>query len=419
MGSPQKRTSPAGSLSRPSEPKSPAGAPPAPQEGFHRDASTVLGYAGITCFAFWVYAFGPALALLREELQFSYTMLGVYTAAWSGGTVLTGFVFPLAARRLPRAVLLWLSALLAAGGAGMFGLGSGVAATLAGSGVLGLGGTMLLTSLQAILSDRHGRRRDRALTEANIGAAACAVLAPLALGALATSAVGWRAAFALPVLALGALYVRYRGEPLPAAPGGRASRQHRRLPTASWLFVGLAAASMGVEFCLAYFGAEHLSAIGLSTAAAVIAMTSHYLGLLVGRVGGALATRRSGRDAPLLYASLATTAGGFLLFWLTASPAVAVLGLLLAGVGIANLYPLSVALSLGAAPGLEDQANSRSQLLGGLFVIVAPYLLGSMADRLGLTTAFSIVLVLIGLCLLLLFAGLGAHRPGGSHPHGS
>jgi hypothetical protein len=79
-------------------------------------------------------------------------------------------------------------------------------------------------------------------------------------------------------------------------------------------------------------------------------------------------------------------------------------------VGIANLYPLSVALSLGAAPGREDRANSRSQLLGGLVVITAPYLLGSLADRFGLTAGFTVEPVLIGLCLLLLVAGLRDRR---------
>ena len=78
---------------------------------------------------------------------------------------------------------------------------------------------------------------------------------------------------------------------------------------------------------------------------------------------------------------------------------------------MANLYPLSVALSLGAAPGREDQANSRTQLLGGLLVVGAPYLLGATADRLGLSTAFAIEPVLIGACLLLLVLGLRARRP--------
>jgi MFS family permease len=167
---------------------------------------------------------------------------------------------------------------------------------------------------------------------------------------------------------------------------------------------------MAVEFCLVYFGAEQLQGTGLSATVAATAMSSHYLGLLVGRIGGAIATRRSGRAFCLLYASLAMTAGGFVLFWLTSVSVVALVGLLLAGLGIANLYPLSVALSLEAAPGSEDQANSRSQLLGGLLVIVAPYVLGNVADRAGLITAFAIEPLLIGVCLLLLLTGLRARR---------
>jgi MFS family permease len=377
---------------------------------FRRDAPTVLSYAVVACYTLWLYAFGPALTLLRGELHFSYTLLGAYSALWSGGAVLAGVGFPLAARKLSRAALLWCSALLAAAGAGVFTLGGGVASTLAGAGILGLGGTMLLTVTQAILSDRHGSRRERALTEANVGAGACAVLAPLALGALALTPAGWRAVFAVPIAGLAALYLFYRRHVVPAAAVGPNAQRHQRLPLACWLFTGLVAASMAVEFCLIYFGAGQLTAIGLSTTAAATAMSAHYLGILIGRVGGAIATRRPGRSVPLVCASLAITLGGFLLFWLTALPAVAVLGLLLAGLGLANLYPLSLALTLGAASGREDQANARTQLLGGLLVIAAPYLLGTLADGLGLVAAFAIEPVLIGLCLLLLLTGLRASR---------
>ena len=380
------------------------------QTSLYRDASTVLAYSALTCFAFWNYAYGPALALLRSELEFSYTLLGVYTAAWSAGPVLTGVVFARTARRQSREALVWGSASLASFGAGVFLLGSGLPSTLVGAGILGFGGTMLLTVLQAVLSDRHGERRGQALTEANIGAAACAVFAPLALSALAVTAVGWRGALALPGLGLAVLYLRYRRQMLPQRPGRDSRLRRGRLPVACWLFAGLAAGSMGVEFCLVYFGAEQLQGTGLSTTAAVTAMSSQYVGLLIGRIGGALATRSPGRTVPLLYLSLAATTGGFLLFWLSAVPAIAVLGLLLAGLGIANLYPLSLALSLDAAPGQEDQANSRSQLLGGLTVMGAPYLLGNLADHLGLSAAFAIEPVLIGLCLVLLVTGLRARQ---------
>ncbi|MCD4524430.1 sugar MFS transporter [Nocardioides sp. cx-173] len=389
-----------------------AGRPPgstAQGSSFVRDSPTVLSYAALLCFAFWVYGYGPALSLLRDDLRFSYTVLGAYTAAWSAGTVLTGLLFPTAARLLPRAALLWGSSIVATAGLALFVLGSGVGPTLAGGAVLGVGGTMLLTTIQALLSDTHAELRERALVEANIGAAACAVAAPLALGALAVTAVGWRAAFAFPAVALAALYLCFRRLPLPAASPHHGARPGP-LPTACWLYAGLAAASMAVEFCLAYFGTEQLKDNGLATSSAVLAMSSHYVGLLLGRIVGAVATGRPGRSGELLYASLVATAGGFALFWLASDTVAVTLGLFVAGLGIANLYPLAVALSLAAAPGREDQANSRSQLLGGLLVVAAPYALGSLADRVGLTRAYAIEPVLIALCLILLLAGNRARR---------
>jgi cyanate permease len=384
-----------------------------PAEGpFVRDAPTVLSYAALACYTFWLYAFGPALALLREELHFSYTVLGVYSALWPVGTAAAGAGFAFAARRLPRAVLLWCSALATAAGAALFTLGSGIAPTLLGAGVLGLAGTTLLMVLQAILSDRHGARRDRALTEANVGAGVCAVLAPLVLGALAAGPVGWRATFAVPVLGLAVLYLRYRHRPLPAAPRQQHTGRRGRLPLACWLFAALTAVGMAIEFCLVYFGTEVLVGTGLSTAAAATALSSNYLGILVGRLAGAVLTRRPGRSVPLLVVSLAVTAVGFLPFWLTDRPTVAVLGLFACGLGIANLYPLSLALTIGAARGHEDRANARTQLLGGLVTAAAPYLLGRLADRHGLGTAFTLEPVLIGACLLLLLAGLRARRGG-------
>ena len=65
-------------VARPTEPTEPAEPPEvarptetAETDSFVRDAPTVLAYAALACYTFWLYAFGPALALLREELQFS------------------------------------------------------------------------------------------------------------------------------------------------------------------------------------------------------------------------------------------------------------------------------------------------------------------------------------------------------------
>jgi MFS family permease len=375
-----------------------------------RDAPTLLSYGALAGYAFWLYAYGPALALLRAELHFSYGVLGVYSALWAAGAALAGVSFAPVARRLPRSALLWSSAAGATAGAGLFTAARTITLTMSGVVLLGFAGTTLLTCIQAILSDRHGEQRDRALTEANVGAAGCAVLAPVLLGLFQATPLGWRAAFGLPAVVLAGLYLRYRHQPLPLAPAASPRGRQARLSLSCWLLAAMVAVGIAVEFCPVYFGAEALTGIGLRTAQAAIAMSGFYFGILVGRVGGAFLTRRAGRTLPLLYASLAVTAAGFLLFWLAGRPVLAITGLFLCGLGVANLYPLSLALTLAAAPGKGDTANARTQLLGGIFVIVAPYLLGSLADQLGLHAAFSIELVLIGLAALLLLAGLRLGR---------
>jgi MFS family permease len=404
-GAPSPRQYPAAPRQYPAAPRQYA-AGDSGGKAFRRDAPTLLCYGAVAGYAFWLYAFGPALALLRTELHFSYTLLGVYSALWSAGATLVGVSFAVIARRLHRAALLWYSAAGATAGAVLFAAVHTIGLTLLGAVVLGFAGTTLLTCTQAILSDRHGERRDRALTEANVGAAACAVLAPLLLGLLQGTPAGWRAAMGLPVLVFAGLYLRYRNEPLPAATTGRPAKGQARLPPSCWLLATLVAVGIAVEFCLVYFGAELLTATGLHTARAATAMSSFYVGILGGRVGGVWITRRAGRTVPLLWTSLAVTAAGFLLFWLAGLPALAIAGLFLCGLGVANLYPLSLALTLAAAPGNGDTANARIQLLGGALVVAAPYLLGSLADHFGLHAAFTIVPVLIGVCAVLLPAGL-------------
>lgn len=382
----------------------------APGEAFVRDGTTVLSYAALGCYTFWLYAFGPAVTLLRDELGFSYTLLGLYSVFWSLGAALAGATFTWAARLLPRGALLWSCASGAILGAGLFTLSMGVPATLVGTVLFGFAGTMLLTVIQAILSDQHGPRRDQALTEANIGAGASAVFAPLVLGGLAVTAWGWRATFAIPVAVLVMLFLRYRKLTYRSNPREKLGAQSRRLPTACWMFAVLMAFGSAIEFCLVFFGPQVLISTGMSAAAASAALGGNFLGILIGRMAGAALTRRVGKTVPLLFASLVVTAASFTLFWLTDKPVLAIVGLFLCGIGVANLYPLALSLTLDAAPGQEDQANARSQLVVGLVAAASPFVLGSLADHFGLFAAFAIEPVLIAAGGLLLWGGLVARR---------
>jgi hypothetical protein len=74
------------------------GRPPTGTDPFVRDGPTVLSYAVLGCFTFWLYAFAPAVTLLRQELGFSYTLLGVYEVLLAVGAAAAGAGFAWAAR---------------------------------------------------------------------------------------------------------------------------------------------------------------------------------------------------------------------------------------------------------------------------------------------------------------------------------
>jgi MFS family permease len=89
--------------------------PSQPTEGvvtpFGRDQSTWLLYSAIGLYAFHLYAFGPALAILRPELHLSYAAVGIHSAAWAIGTIAASIGYSRAVRLLGRRRLFWWSAL--------------------------------------------------------------------------------------------------------------------------------------------------------------------------------------------------------------------------------------------------------------------------------------------------------------------
>jgi MFS family permease len=367
---------------------------------FRRDRTTLLAYAALATFTFCLYALGPMLAFLRDELNLSYTLTSLHSSLWAAGTVVTGLSFSWLVRVLGRYRLFWLGAAGTAIGLVLVMVGHTVALTLLAAAWMGTSGTMLQTGTISLLSQRHGERRDRAFVEATVGGSLAAVLAPLVLGLGERSPGGWRAGFLLPLLALAILYLLFRRLELPTGQAAEAGSR-RRLPAAFWRAALLVSVVVGLEFCLVFYAPQMLKAgAGLPTSQAAAVLSLFYLGELAGRAAAGWLTRRPGRAPSLTLAGLALTAAGVLALWLAGW--LAIPGLLVAGLGVANLYPLTLTLALGTAAGETDLANARVQLLTGIAVLSAPLVLGSLADTVGVTRAFILVLVLIALALVLL-----------------
>jgi fucose permease len=137
------------------------------------------------------------------------------------------------------------------------------------------------------------------------------------------------------------------------------------------------------------------------------------MAMLGGRfVGSRLARRFS--SAALLLGAVLLLLLGFPLFWLAPAVPLNVAGLLIAGLGVANLFPMAITLALATAPEQADLASARALLAGAIAVLTAPLLLGQLADQFGIHGAFGIVSLLI-ICILgmVLFARTRAARAAG------
>jgi fucose permease len=106
----------------------------------------------------------------------------------------------------------------------------------------------------------------------------------------------------------------------------------------------------------------------------------------------------------LLAAALGVATLGFAAYWLLPSAAGAVVGLGATGIGVALFYPLTLALGIRAAGGRTDSAAARAAFAAGIAIAVVPFVLGALADLVGLQIAYAIVPALLGLALIALAA---------------
>jgi MFS family permease len=358
---------------------------------FRRDELTWLAFGMLGFYNYLLSGLGPLMPSLREELGLSYTIASLHFSAFAVGMILAGLVGDRAVRRYGRTKVFW------AGAAGL--VAGAVALTLFHSPILTVGsvlfmggvGSLVLVLIPAILADRHGKNRAIAIVEANILASTTGAMAGLLIGLGEQTPAGWRGAFLVSLAIPLFLVIRFRDVSLPAAQTIGARRDAgTRLPAAYWAFWLAVVLAVGTEFSLVFWGADFLVVAGLSTSAAATMVSLFLWGMVAGRIAGRQVARLMPAEQLLLLA-LGVSGGGFLVYWLAPSVLATVFGLFVAGVGVANLYPLIVALALGAAPGQSNEAGARLSFASGTAILAAPLLLGTLADATGIRLAYGVV----------------------------
>lgn len=370
---------------------------------FTRDGLTWLCYGLLAYYAFVQAALGPVMPFLRDELALSYTLGGLHPSAFAAGMIIAGLRADRAAKRWGRRAALWGGALGMGLGLLLFIAGRQIWATLPAVLLMGLAGTLLLVTVQSALADRHGRWSATALTEANVAASLSATLAPLAVGTLAARGAGWRAGLLLAVALLLLLIVVGRAvAPPPPPPPDPEPAGTARLPRRFWRLWLVLLLAVAAEWCVVLWSADYLETIGgLVRSDAARWLSAFFLAALIGRVVGSRLTRRVPGE-PLLLLAMLIAAVGVALLLFPPLPGLRVAGLAVAGVGIGNLFPLALSIAVGLAPRHRDEASARVALAAGIAILLAPLLLGGLADRVGLEVAFrGTVLPLLAIAFLL------------------
>lgn len=376
--------------------------PPAMQ----RDAATWYGYLSLAFFTFLLNIQGNILPFLQRELALGYGLVALHSSAIAAGMIITGLTGERVIRRLGQARTLAIGGLGAATGALLLCLAPAAPmppiASIGACFLLGLAGSLIPSVVPAMLADIHGRHRDRALAELSAACYVFAVMAPLAMGASLALGFGWRGALIAGVfIGLSILVVGRRAKIAESPPGPTESG---RLPAVYWAYWLLLALVVAIEFCVLLWAPAFLErVVGLPPTTAASAAAVFALAMLAGRLAGSALVGRI-HPAKLYAASLVVTILGFALYWgggsaWIAVPWIAILGLAVIGLGVALLYPLSLGLALEAAGPRGAAASARFMFAIGLAILTAPFLLGAVADRVGLAGAHLVIPALAVLAL--------------------
>jgi MFS family permease len=372
-----------------------------------RDRTTWLAYVQVGLFGYYLYAFGPSIALLRDEQGTSRAVASLHGAAMAVGAILLGFAAPAVVRRTGRGMMLRIGSLMIVVGLALYIATLALPLTLLGAFVASAGGTMALVGCNAFIPDHHGTDAAQSMSEMHAFGATMGLLGPLAVGIGVWLTWGWRPALASAAVAFLVLELA-RGRHLEPfdGPHGRpdAATSHAAggpLSTTFWFALVAFGCAAATEFSLTFWGSDLLrDRAGLGDAAAAASLATIIGGLAVGRIVGSRVVAQVDPEWALL-GSFALSLVGFAVAWFGTSAAVMLVGFAITGLGMGLQSPLGIGRAVRAAGAQVDRGSGLSSVAAGTATGLAPFALGALADHVGVHTAFVVVPVFLVTAIVL------------------
>lgn len=375
-----------------------------------RTRITALMYALMVYFGLTQTIPGPANALLREELNLSFTVAGLHSTLFAVGGLLVGAFGERYAARVGNRGATWSGAALGAGGILVYAAGQTPFITIPAIFAMGLGCTMMATMVSAVLGDEHRERRAVALTESSTLASVGVFIAPLLVGGFESAGLGWRIAAVMAAGLLGLIALVFWSASFPPSletTDATAEENSTRLPPIYWIYGAVLFLGVAIEWSFIFWTGDYLiDTTGIAPDTASTLVSVFLVAMLIGRVIGSRLTRRflPGR---ILFGAIILTVLAFPFFWLGEGVNIKVGALFVVGFGVANLFPQALSACLLVAPTQTNRASARIALMGGSAILLAPQTLGVIADAAGIQTAYGAILLL---CVVAVFVVLYANR---------
>ncbi|MFC9970624.1 hypothetical protein ACFVH6_06935 [Spirillospora sp. NPDC127200] len=378
---------------------------------------------------FTVNSLGACLVLLSADLGTPPEELAWLSSSFGLGLLVVGAVGRWALGSGLQPVLL-VSALATAVGTVLLATSPSAPPAAAGALLLGLGAAGFVLVTPALLS---GPGAAASLSRANAAASVSALFGPLAIGAVAVAGHSGRLALLIAVPALlflaadtrpfrfgaertaadadssAAALVAADTSPSVAAlrttapPSSRTGAGSAAIPQApaeapadppsvrraagAWAAIVLA---VSIEFCFTIWSTVRLQGTGLSAGGAATAATAFLIGMAAGRLA---APRLIVRGTPVVPVGCLLAAAGTAAVALTNAPVPVTAGLVLAGLGVAPFYPVTLARFV-RLPGLgSTRSAAYGALASGTAVLAAPAALAALGAALDLRVAYLVAVL--------------------------
>ncbi|MEE4686965.1 MFS transporter [Pseudomonas alliivorans] len=343
---------------------------------------------------------GPLMPFLRAEFSLDLRWTGLHFAAYALGLVLIGVPYRWLERRPPviGTGRIAISSIIVA--SGFFAMAAGLPMTLPGSVVLGFSGGLVMAVGQAMLGRRYGEQAAAKLVEAHIVAGLCVLGGALLVGAATAVGLSWRAApllisaWALLMFCVPSDLHRTEARPTPATASTAAPADALPAPRLTRLSLwALVILGISAEWGVGFWGAEYMKThVQTSASVAATLMSLYFAGTVCGRLASSFALRRLSPLSLLTTVIFSAIATLLVLSLIQGLAGTAVFTFVL-GACLGNFFPLILGSAMRVAPHASSALSTQASQAVGVALLLAPFLLGLLSERIGVEAAFSLLII--------------------------